>query len=297
MLAIIILLALACLGLCLRVYTSERSLRSAARQLRENVESGSAARLGLAAPNGAAEELVAAVDGLLELRRSDAAAYREREAELRRQIANISHDLRTPLTSILGYLQLLDDPALGEGERREYLAVVTGRAKALQSLITSFYDLSRLEGGEFPLEREAVDVGQVLRSLLASFYGDFTDAGFDVRVALDENVPTVTADGGAVLRVFTNLLRNALDHGAGRMDVSLRVEDGRVVSRVSNGAAGLSAEDLPHVFDRFFTADKMRTGRNTGLGLAIVKALCDRMGAGVSAELAQGMFTVTIVWN
>ena len=88
---------------------------------------------------------------MLELRQADRASFRERERSLRRQIANVSHDLRTPLTSILGYLQLLEDEALPAAERREYLAVVASRAKALQSLITSFYDLSRLEGGEYPL--------------------------------------------------------------------------------------------------------------------------------------------------
>lgn len=155
--------------------------------------------------------------------------------------------------------------------------MIAGRARALQSLITSFYDLSRLEGGEYLLQREKVDLYASLSGLLAAFYNDFTDRGFNMEVELAEGLPQVWADAGAVLRIFTNLIRNALEHGEGRMEIRLYQEGGQVVSRFSNETHALTAEDVPHVFDRFFTSDKMRTGRNTGLGLAIVKALAGQM--------------------
>ena len=297
MLAIIILLALACLGLCLRVYTSERSLRSAARQLRENVASGSTARLSLAAPNGAAEDRRAAGNRRLARRVADEAEHRRQEHAIRQQISNISHDLRTPLTSILGYLQLLEGDSLTVEERREYLGIVRGRAKALQSLITSFYDLSRLEGGEYPLSREKVDLYHVLSELVAEFYNDFEQSGFDMTVELAPGLPAVTADPAGVLRVFTNLIRNALEHGQKRMSILLYRQEETVVSAFSNDAAGLTREDVEHVFDRFFTADKMRTGQSTGLGLAIVKALVGQMGHRVTAALDGEMFTVQVRWR
>ena len=132
---LIVILAVLCLVLLLRAYTVERALRRAARQLREREQEGSSARLLLAAPNSSAEALLAAVNGLLELRQADRAAYQARERALRQQIANVSHDLRTPLTSILGYLQLLEGDSLTQEERGEYLEIVRGRAKSLQSLI------------------------------------------------------------------------------------------------------------------------------------------------------------------
>ena len=215
MLIVCILLALLCAGLAFWVWAQRRSLREAAYRLRALEDTGSTARVRLAVPNSAAEELLDEVNRLLELRQADRAAYQARERALRQQIANVSHDLRTPLTSILGYLQLLEDPGLTEGERREYLAVIAGRARALQSLITSFYDLSRLEGGEYLLQREKVDLYTSLSGLLAAFYNDFTDRGFDMEVELAEGLPQVWADAGAVLRIFTNLIRNALEHGEG----------------------------------------------------------------------------------
>ncbi len=297
MVILCILLAAACGLLGWWVWTQRRALRSAAEQLKELERTGSSARLRLAVPNRAAEELLQEVNALLEARRTDQAAWREQEKSLRRQISNVSHDLRTPLTSILGYLQLLEDPTLPEEERREYLAIIENRSKALQSLITSFYELSRLEGGEYPLEQVPVNLHASLSGLLAAFYNDFMDKGFDMTVELEEGLPPVLADEGAVLRVFTNLIRNALDHGQGRMEVRLYREGEQVVSLFRNETADLTAEDVPHVFDRFFTSDKMRTGRNTGLGLAIVKALAERMGCRVTAELRDGFFALYVFWR
>ena len=292
MIAAVILAAL-CAVLGLRLYALEKDIRSCARQLRED----EGARVRMAAPNRAAEDLLSAVNRLLELREADEAEHRRQEHAIRQQISNISHDLRTPLTSILGYLQLLEGDSLTVEERREYLGIVRGRAKALQSLITSFYDLSRLEGGEYPLSREKVDLYHVLSELVAEFYNDFEQSGFDMTVELAPGLPAVTADPAGVLRVFTNLIRNALEHGQKRMSIFLYRQEETVVSAFSNDAVGLTREDVEHVFDRFFTSDKMRTGQSTGLGLAIVKALVGQMGHRVTAALDGEMFTVQVRWR
>ena len=292
MIAAVILAAL-CAVLGLRLYALEKDIRSCARQLRKD----EGARVRMAAPNRAAEDLLSAVNRLLELREADEAEHRRQEHAIRQQISNISHDLRTPLTSILGYLQLLEGDSLTVEERREYLGIVRGRAKALQSLITSFYDLSRLEGGEYPLSREKVDLYHVLSELVAEFYNDFEQSGFDMTVELAPGLPAVTADPAGVLRVFTNLIRNALEHGQKRMSIFLYRQEETVVSAFSNDAVGLTREDVEHVFDRFFTADKMRTGHSTGLGLAIVKALVGQMGHRVTAALDGEMFTVQVRWR
>lgn len=292
MLILAAVLILLCLVLGLRLYALERDIRTCARQLRSG-----RTRVSMAAPNAAAEELLTAINALLALREREEGDYRRQEQAIRQQIANISHDLRTPLTSILGYLQLLEGEGLSPEERREYLSIVQGRAKALQSMIVSFYDLSRLEGGEYPLSRERVDLYHVLSELVAEFYNDFERSGFDMTVELREGLPAVTADPAGVLRVFTNLIRNALEHGRKRMSILLYQEGGEVVSVFANDAPGLTPEDVTHVFDRFFTADKMRTGQSTGLGLAIVKALVERMGHTVTAELEGDLFRVVVRWH
>ena len=295
-LALIVLGAL-CVGLGIRVYAVERALRSAAGQLREREKTGSSARILMAAPNSSAEQLISAVNGLLELRQAEEADYCRREKALRQQIANVSHDLRTPLTSIIGYLQLLEGDGLTPGEREEYLSIIEGRARALQSLIGSFYGLSRLDGGEYPIARERVDLYAILSELVAGFYNDLTASGLDVSVDLAEGLPLVWGDAAAVLRVFTNLIRNALEHGVGTLSIRLYRAGDTVVSAFSNGAGGLTEEDVPHVFDRSFTSDKNRTSHNAGLGLAIVKALAEQMGCRTQASLEGPEFVIRVFWK
>ncbi|MPM15968.1 Adaptive-response sensory-kinase SasA [bioreactor metagenome] len=294
---VIVVLVVVCIGLDIRLYILGKSIRSIIRPLRAAGKGDNDIKLRLSVPGSAEEELLEAVNGLLELRRSERAAFRRQENDLRRQIANVSHDLRTPLTSILGYLQLLEGENLTKAERSEYLNIVKERAQALQALITSFYDLTRLEGGEYPLTREPVDLRRMLGDLIAAFYGDFTQKGMEVSAHLADNAPAVYADANAVTRVFTNLIGNALKHGNSTVTILLYRDKNRVITSFSNEAPGLKNEDVAHLFDRFYTADKMRSGQNTGLGLAIVKALVEQMGHRVAASLNNGIFTVSVFWK
>ena len=290
-----VVLGLLCLLLALRVYTLERDLRSGAKQLKERKLTGSGAPLRLAAPNSSAEALLAEINALLRQGEDDRSHFQGREKALREQIANISHDLRTPLTSILGYLQLMESDTLSE-EGREHLAVVEERAKVLQELIATFYDLSRLEAGEYPVSRERVDLREVLSELLAAFYQDL-EGKFQVTVDLPDRLPPVWGDRAALTRVYANLIRNALDHGNQTLSIAARETADGVETRFANGGSQVRQEDLPHVFDRFFTTDRTRSGGNTGLGLAIVKALALRMGGSARAEQTGDTFVITLTWK
>ncbi|MDE6589444.1 MAG: HAMP domain-containing histidine kinase, partial [Oscillospiraceae bacterium] len=155
----------------------------------------------------------------------------------------------------------------------------------------------RIEGGELSLEREKVDLSRALSDQLAAAYEQIEEAGLDMEVDMADGLPPVWADSAAVTRIFSNLLTNALRHGSGTLSVKLYREGGHIVSTFSNRADGLTAEDAAHVFERFYTADKMRTGQSTGLGLAIVKALAERMGHTAAARWEDGWFTVLVRWE
>ena len=294
---LIVILLLVIAALLARQYSLEQGLRRAARQMRAQMADETSTRLSLPCPSAGAEELLVCLNELLELRQEERAAYRRKEQELRRQIANVSHDLRTPLTSILGYLQLLEQEELPQEKRREYFQVIEGRARTLQTFIAAFYDLSRIEGGELPLEREKVDLARALSDQLAAAYEQIEEAGLEMEVEIAPELPPVWADSGAVTRIFSNLLTNALRHGTDTLSVRLHREGGYIVSAFSNRADDLTAEDAAHVFERFYTADKMRTGQSTGLGLAIVKALAERMGHTAAARWEDGVFTVEVRWG
>lgn len=251
-------------------------------------------QLRIVAPNKNIEEMIGEINFILEKSQNDRIDHEKSESELRKQIANISHDLRTPLTSILGYVQLIKDESVSEEEKQEYLNIIEKRSKVLQNLITSFYDLSRLEANEYVLEFKNVNIESLLREIIAAFYNDFIDKDFEVSVDLQEKLPTIIADENGMIRIFTNIFQNSLKHGFKTMVISQRQEAGMIISTFSNKVENFAEEDLEHVFDRFFTADRMRTGQNTGLGLTIVKKLAESMGHEVSASLEDNVFTIEI---
>ena len=188
--------------------------------------------------------------------------------------------------------QIWPDEALSYVQTRQYEQDIATLSARLDPAQTWFRFQVRTADGSFTLGGNLAP-GEVLEETADAVYY----AGFDMGVDLDEHVPAVCADPGGALRVMTNLLRNALDHGQSPMTIRLYAEGERVVSHFTNAAPDLGPEDARHVFDRFFTSDKMRTGRNTGLGLAIVKTLAEQMEVEVRTELANGNFTIALFWR
>lgn len=283
-----------------------RGLGAAAELLRKINErqsqgQGDNQKMIITTPDRGLEALLAEINCLLSRSQQERISVMEREREFRKEVSNISHDLRTPLTSILGYLELLSDSMLPEQERAEYLAVVNRKAKSLQGLITSFYDLSRLEADEYHFEMGELNLYDLLCETAAVFYGDLEEAGFTVEMELQEGPLMVGGDCLAVKRVFNNLFQNILSHGIRNVKISLGQEGGQAVTVFSNETEPMKEEDVDRVFDRFFTADEMRTGQNTGLGMTIVKKLLEGMGHQVKASLSapEGTqwFSVEIRWN
>lgn len=297
LLGICLLLLFAVVVLAVRLAVRRRALRAAARQLRERTEEHSTARLLLDGPDCGAEELLCALNALLESHERERMAVREREEQLREQIASLSHDLRTPLTAVQGYCQLLRQADLSEEDRQAYLAVLEERAAFLQRLINDFYELSRLESGAVALEREPVSLSACVASLLADHYDALEQRNFQVEVWLSEGLPDLLGDGEAVRRILQNLMRNSLEHGSGSLFVEAVLRDDRVCLRWENGGAALTEEELSRVFDRCYTRDAARSGQNMGLGLAIAKALAKEMGAAIWAELQEDRFAVCISWK
>lgn len=272
------------------------NLRTAARDLADINRTQTDRRLRLTAPDPALERLLQEVNLLVDEKKAQSVSYERRDQELRQEIANISHDLRTPLTSIRGYLQLIRRGDCSREEQAEYLTILEARAETLQLLITGFYDLSRLEAGGYTFDKGPVRLDQVLYELVAAYYADFERRQMEPQLTVEEDLPPITADVHAVGRVFTNLLQNALKHGQGPLRIVVQRTETDLVTIFTNRAPGLLPQDVEHLFDRFYTADTMRTGRNTGLGLAIVRKLTEQMGAQAQASLRGCELSVAVHW-
>jgi signal transduction histidine kinase len=233
----------------------------------------------------------------LEDKKNIEAEYKRMDHELRQAIANISHDLRTPLTSIMGYMQLIEDEGLPQAERKEYIDIVKRRSKALQMLIGGFYDLSRLEAKEYKFELKTMNLYNILSDIIAAYYNDFVKSGIEPYIELEENINSVIIDENAARRIFSNLMQNMLKYGSNDAAITLTQKEGYISSVFSNEAPDLKEEDVKHLFERFFTGDRARTDKSTGLGLSITKKLVEQMGHKVTAGLEHGRLNIEILWR
>ncbi len=254
-------------------------------------------RIHLHSPDKQLEALLVEVNHMISVQQAERILHERREVQIRKQIANISHDLRTPLTSILGYIELLQEKPISTEQAEEYLLVVEKRTKALRSLISSFYELSLIEAGDYLLVLQKIDLQVLLKRALADHYPEISAAGFEVALELADENCFVIADEDSVMRIYLNVLQNVLNHGQRFLHLFQGVKDGKLVTMISNETSTLLKEDLPHLFQRSFTANRARTKRNTGLGLAVVKGLMQQMGYDVRAEYHEPLFTVYLEWG
>lgn len=265
------------------------------RRIREGIDAamsgGSDREVYTLTRNTRMRELAMSVNRLM-------AAQKQREQKLRRadeafkvSVTGISHDLRTPLTSVSGYLQLLGSERTAPEKKAEYLSIIERRLASLLTLLDELFEYTRLELDP-PARAEKLNPASVLLEQLAMYYEDFVQRGLTPQIDVPESLPAVFCDRGNLERVFQNLIKNTLVHSTSGLGVEARAEKGLVRVVFHNPVTG--AVDADRLFDRFYTADKSRAGGSTGLGLAIVKSLCENMGGRVGAEVTGGSLRIAV---
>jgi signal transduction histidine kinase len=242
------------------------------------------------------EELAGEVNRLIDLRVQENVDKRRIELELKQAIANISHDLRTPLTSVLGYIQLLDSDELSNEDKKSYLAITKNRTKQLQSLLTDFFELSVIDSMDYELRLERLKLNNLVGEILLSYYEVFRGRQIEPIIQIADQAMMVNADEKAITRVIENLIVNAIRHSSGNVAVKLEQHLSSVVLTISNDTERLTETDVSHFFDRFYKADQTRSGNNTGLGLSIAKGLMLKMNGEISAELIDNRLYMKCKW-
>lgn len=243
------------------------------------------------------EELVVDINYLYDESQKVKAKNKNIEEEIRRSIANMVHDLRTPLTSITGYIQLIKSEETTEEEKQEYMEIVEKRTKRLGNLISSFYDLSRLHSNEYNFNLKKLSLTTILSENIALYYNDFIIRDIEPVIEIDDNISYIISDEESVNRVFSNLIGNMLKHGSGNIKIALREKDGYILSEFINAAPNLDNNQVQKIFDRFYTADKSRTNENTGLGLSITKTFVEGLGNEIKSEIIDGNLKIIIKWK
>ena len=277
--------ALLALGLGWKVALLRHGIKGLRRDLVERRGQETNTLLSLPCRDRELRRLASALNQELRALRQERLRYQQGDKELKEAVVNISHDLRTPLTAISGYLQLLQGQDLPPDTRR-YLEQIESRTESMKRLTEELFRYSVVVSEE-NLAREPVDLRRAVEEALLSFYGALEGRGIEPQVRLPEEKVERLLDPAAVNRVLGNILTNALKYSAGDLEVTLE-ESGRLT--FSNSAPGLDPVAAGRLFDRFYTVEAARN--STGLGLSIAKELTQRMGGEMGAELHNGRLTV-----
>ena len=228
---------------------------------------------------------------------------KERESERTKNelITNVAHDLRTPLTSIIGYLELLSGPVkLNEEMQKKYLDITYKKSKRLQKLIEDLFGFTKLNYGKISMKVSKVDIVKLLSQMLEEFYPNFMEKNLAYELQSNVTAKVITADGNLLARLFDNLINNAIKYGSEGKKIIVKVDATDTVATVSvtNFGNVIPKEELPLLFEKFYRVEQSRSVNTggTGLGLAIAKNIVDMHGGtiGVTSDLNGTVFTVKL---
>ena len=218
------------------------------------------------------------------------------ESHLKDTIINLSHDIRTPLTSMDGYFQLLlksDDPE----ERQQYAAVISDRLSSLKEMLDELFTYAKLTNKAYEVELSPCAVNEILLSVLFSFYKDIKQRGIEPLVNVPEQDIFIQGNEPALRRIFQNILKNCIEHGNNQFSVRLINSSDMVQIYFENDYQMQEPIDANKVFDRFYKADGARSKTSTGLGLSIAKELVERLNGSITGNVKNDIFTITITFH
>lgn len=273
--------------LAAKIFLMRKAAGEIAQSLGEKLRADTNTLIDISTRDRAMRALASAVNRELRRLRELRRRYQQGDLELKAAVANISHDLRTPLTAICGYLELL------EGEEKapkaaEYLEIIQGRALLLRQLTEELFRYCMVLSDPGDLAPEPISLNAVLESSLAAFYAELTGRGVQPVVHMPPEKVVRRLDRAALSRVFSNLLSNAAKYSDGDLEITL-TPGGAVV--FANSSRSLSSVEVQKLFDRFYTVEAAR--KSTGLGLSIARALAERMGGELAAEYREGKLYIT----
>lgn len=211
------------------------------------------------------------------------------EDSIKKMISNISHDLRTPLTSMLGYIELvLNDNTLSEEEKRKYIEIVYNKGNHLYSLMEEFFQVSKLESKDVKLDIRKVNISEIVRQNIISFFNELKKRDMEPQIDIPEEDIYAFGDEKAVNRILNNLINNSLKYGSEGtiIGVNLTCDKNNVFISAWDNGVGIPKEEIDYVFDRLYTVEKSRklNLKSSGLGLTIVKKLVEALGGTISVS-------------
>lgn len=274
--------------LCVKIYFMKKSAREISREFSDRLKSDTNTLIGISSRDKAMRELADNINRQLVILRRDHIRYELGNAELKKAVTNISHDLRTPLTAICGYLELMKKEEKSE-KLSKYLDIIGDRADTMKQLTEELFSYSVVISENGGMITETVLINSVLEDCVIGYYAALSEKGIVPNVSITEKMIYRELCCADLSRVFSNLIANALKYSDGDLNITLD-DDGTIT--FSNTAAALDGTDIGRLFDRFFTVETARN--STGLGLSIARSLVERMNGTISAEWSEHILCIRV---
>lgn len=279
------------LGLSAKLLVMRKAAKEIETELSERLATDTNILIDISSRDKYMRRLAASINDQLRLLRRQRQQYLNGDRELRDAVTNISHDLRTPLTAICGYLDLLEQEKKSEKVTR-YLSYIENRTQALKQLTEELFRYSVIISTDETMAMESVSLNAVLEESIAAFYAELTERGITPVIKMPEETITRQLNKAALSRVFSNILNNALKYSDGDLEIEMK-DTGEFI--FTNTASKLDEVQVGKLFDRFFTVEAARN--STGLGLAISKTLVEQMNGEISADYQKGRISVSILFR
>ena len=264
---------------------TQAKLRAISDKLKEIIEKDSDEQITVFTENKDLMELAAQINALLEKYLKTKADYRRSEITSKKMLSNISHDIKTPMTVILGYLEIMQ---LSQTPSGEMLKKVERKAQSVMELINQFFTLSKIESGDMDIELSRVDICEICRESVLDFYELLSNKKLYVKVDMPETPIYIQGNKEALQRILFNLISNVIRYGAdGKyLGISLRDDDRNVYVDVTDKGKGIDKAFADSIFDRLFTMEDSRNRniQGNGLGLTIAQNLAQRLGGTITLE-------------
>ena len=289
---ILSVLLVVCISMLLLLYWDIRRITSQLKGINENFGTNELIRTNT--HSRGLLRFIENINQLIHLFKQDQQRKQRREEALKQEITNLSHDLRTPLTSIKGFSELMADPSLSDAEKKDFLAIIQKKIDHLTMMVDQFYELSQIESSDQKFSIQQVSLNQLVVDTMLLFYHDFEKN--KLQIEIDETaVPPILADEKAVHRIISNIVQNALRYAESYFTIRLAEEEECVRLEAENDITVLDDKtELHRIFDRSYRMDSSRTGGQLGLGLHIVRQLVMKLGGQIDAKLEDNKFQIVV---
>lgn len=271
----------------------KRQVKDICRQLRFLQECDSNMLITTEMKKGHIEELAELLNTLLKERKRERADYQKKEQMIADIYTNLSHDIRTPLTSLDGYFQLLEETQ-EENDRKRYIQIIQERIESLKEMLEELFTYTKLQNGTYELKLEPQNVGQILKETVFSYYDDWAEQGISPQFEITEEPVWIRGNKQALRRTIQNIIKNGLDHGNKEIRIQLSGNEKQMELVFRNKIEPGEQIDISRVFERFYKADKARSKSSTGLGLSIAKGFVQKMHGEIAAEIKEDWFCIKI---